>query len=440
MASIELNVNENGDVRIHEGNKSVNLSFDELQKAIQSLKYDEFNKVFDDLPKNADGEAFLNAIKTYKSAREEKHLEDHLKEYKAKLKECKAKVYPWLKEQIKEICNEDGFYNVPVASYDDKISGSVIFDAFKTYQKEVSVWKDTRFDSYLRDLIDTDYDAKDYYNSWIIDTIERNARMMGFIDEYLYLLQEEYNDNEMEMYCDIGGFEGLYYDMDEWIGETAITLMFGTKEEQNCDMGSINNMFREDFAYDNPDDRQRYFDNALTYLVEQQGHTLSELVDARYKGTDNRFLASVSQEIDNLSDYMGELTLLVKMKGNELVEFLDAIGKGEGNIIADRNNVTIGLFNEWSGAGAMFEIMPEKDVVLPCSMIRNVQINGERKSAYEYTVESVYSMSGSAWKEAEFNKNLVFVRDPDEVKKDYDLAVKKFDKYVKERQEEEKDI
>lgn len=429
MASIELNVNENGDVRIRDEKKSIILSFDELKQVITPLEYSEFNKIFDGLPNDAGKEDLFNAIKTDEIAEEEKHLE-----------ECEARVYPWLKEQIKEICDENGFYNVPTTSYDDKISSGVIFDAFKSYKEEVSKWKNADFGVCLRELIDEDYDSKDYYEMEIINIIENNAERDGLKEEYLYLLEEKYDNRETEMYNEAGGYEGLYYDMDEWIGETAITLMFGTKEEQNCDMGSINNMFREDFAYDNPNDRQRYFDNALTYLVEQQGHTLSELVDARYKGTDNRFLASVSQEIDNLSDYMGELTLLVKMKGNKLVEFLDAIGKGEGNIVADRNNVTIGLFNEWSGAGAMFEIMPEKDVVLPCSMIRNVQISGERKSVYEYTVESVYSMSGSAWKEAEFNKNLVFVRDPDEVKEDYDLAVKKFDKYVKERQEEEKDI
>lgn len=158
--------------------------------------------------------------------------------------------------------------------------------------------------------------------------------------------------------------------------------------------------------------------NALTYLIHQQGHTVDELLEKVYenppkiesqealvetKGRNEDFIQSVADEINGNYGGMTELTALTSASGEKLINLLESIAKGEDYIILQKET-EIGLFNEWSGAGSSLEITPEKDIVIPANMVRNIQF----ESSYEdrvasndgYSVDEVYGLIGSVWKKS----------------------------------------
>lgn len=187
-------------------------------------------------------------------------------------------------------------------------------------------------------------------------------------------------------------------------------------------MGSIVNAFGND--YRSPDlDRigGEDLDNALSYLVNQQGHSVTEVYDALVEcdPAEQPFIYSVREEItENSSEAMSELAALVCMDGNQMLDFLDAIEKGMDSLVLPKDYATIGVFNQWSGCGGPLDIHLEKDAVLPLSMVREFNIEGTETPG-SYTVDSVYGLVSSMW-----CPNFSY-RDGVEtgVKEDYDLAL-----------------
>ena len=187
-------------------------------------------------------------------------------------------------------------------------------------------------------------------------------------------------------------------------------------------MGSIVDAFGND--YRSPDlDRldAEDLDNALSYLVNQQGHSVTEVYDALAQGGhDDPFIKSVHEEItENSSEAMSELAALVRMDGQQILDFLDAIEMGTDSLVLPKDYATIGVFNQWSGCGGTLDIQLEKDAVLPLSMVREFSIEGQAEVPGSYTVDSVYGLVSSMW-----CPNFSY-RDGVEtgVKEDYDLAL-----------------
>ncbi len=207
-----------------------------------------------------------------------------------------------------------------------------------------------------------------------------------------------------------------------------VNIMLATDEERGGDCVSIHEQY---VAMANPDamnDPEAVFgeENGLTWLLAQQGYTMDQLRQTMKEFTDffydedgcvrervdetgqrmsleqrralfnqdhSAFLTSVCQELENQSYSMGVLTVLARMS---IQEFID-MQRGE-RLVTMPKNCEIGIFNPWNGSGSVLEIELEKDLVFPTGLVRDVQIEGV-KPEYEYTVDGVYGLIGSAWKE-----------------------------------------
>ncbi|MEE5994120.1 MAG: hypothetical protein V3G42_12920 [Oscillospiraceae bacterium] len=158
---------------------------------------------------------------------------------------------------------------------------------------------------------------------------------------------------------------------------------------------------------------QKVNDNALAYLIEQQGYTVKEVVEAfksEEKVSDSKFINSVVAEASNYFGYMGELTLLASVSGKDTTDLLEAIAKGKGSIEIssyDKNpEINLGIFNEWAGCGSLLELYLEKNVLIPTSMIRNLQVEHAGKDLnHGTTVDKTYGLIGSAWQCVELKQN-----------------------------------
>lgn len=176
-----------------------------------------------------------------------------------------------------------------------------------------------------------------------------------------------------------------------------VNILLGTEAEQNLDFASIGAMRDEGPGL--PDAEVR--DNALTWLVNQQGHTLSELQDAEANygkwGFDaaeiinGTFLASVAEEMNNFPNTMGCVTVLAEMSMHDMAELLN-----EGSTLTVPANATIGIFAPWVGGGSLLDIQLERNLVIPSDMWFDLQIEGA--GCGEYTVNNVYGLVEEAWK------------------------------------------
>lgn len=305
-------------------------------------------------------------------------------------------------------------------AYDDKIESGTIAEAFQGYRDMVAEAKEkgtepdyTTFETYLEDFI---YDKWELYDS-IEDQIKydfennRDGDEVVIVNEYLE--QEGISLGEA---LDNEGFAGVSWSLKDILSEYRMNLMFATENEKNYDMGSIPDMlpapYLDEYKGDNhtittldntlqnmtSEYQDKHFDNALSYLIHQQGYKVSQVAEVLYTGepTTNEFLQSVVDEIDNFPDYsMASLTALVKLDADGL-EALDQIAKGEGTVSLSKDTM-IGIYNEWQGTGSLLEIELAKPFVVPADMVRNVQIEGQAKEPSNYTVDDVYGLIGSAW-------------------------------------------
>ncbi len=150
---------------------------------------------------------------------------------------------------------------------------------------------------------------------------------------------------------------------------------------------------------------------SIVWLAKRQGYCKTQLQQALRKENSDEpkgFLESMRCEVINLPSCMAALTFLVKMTLRDLMELNKYIRLQDRNghyydqrknpdcgyIVIDKKAET-GLFDPWSGGGSMFEIELEKDVRLPIKFIRSALPDG----ADGYSVESVYGMPGSCWRD-----------------------------------------
>ena len=153
----------------------------------------------------------------------------------------------------------------------------------------------------------------------------------------------------------------------------------------------------------------------IVWLARQQGYTKTQLRKALKGGEDlaapSGFLRTMYQELVNLPSHMSTVTFLTKMTLRQLIEVNRALKWCEKNgdrydarknpqcgyIVLDKSTMC-GLYDPWSGGGSVLEIELEKDVKIPLKFVRSCMPDGAA-SKYEYTIESVYGMCGSAWQD-----------------------------------------
>ena len=269
---------------------------------------------------------------------------------------------------------------------------------FKTFDDFLQYHNFTTFEAFLQEQL-----WKRYYQWSELDVIENNFKYNRTEDE-LKKVEEYLKATGMSLdealYNE--GFAGVQFDVKDVVGSYKINVMLATPSEENHNMGTIPEMFGCDsgtlFSL-SADEQNKHFDNALTYLVYQQGHDLVELAEAYYSETpsDNEFIQSVADDLNNFPGYgAAELTVLVQLNNLEALEML---AKGEGNITFSPDT-TIGIYNEWDGTGSSLEIQLEKPFTIPANMVKNVQIEGQKYDYVRgYTVDDTYGLVGSCWKD-----------------------------------------
>lgn len=295
-------------------------------------------------------------------------------------------------------------------NYDDKLASGTVAEAFQGYLDVIEEAKKngtepdyTSFETYLEDYVYEKWNLWEAIDDQIWSDFGYNRTPEEAVIVNKYLEQEGISLGEA---LDNEGFAGVSWSIKDIMSNYHMNLMFATPNEQNQDMGSIPNMFYDVQELDSelqkmkPKEQEQHFDNALSYLVHQQGYQMSQVAEVLYTGepTTDEFLQSVVDELDGYATSwsMMELTALVTLDSDGL-DVLDQIAKGEGTIKLSENTM-IGLFNEWQGAGGSLEVELHKPFVVPADMVRNVQIEGQRSdSVYGYTVNDVYGLVGKAW-------------------------------------------
>ena len=306
----------------------------------------------------------------------------------------RKKYLDFLKEEIQRYCNDKKKYELSW-DYRDELSPESILSAYEHCQE--SNCPDMR--TCLSDML---FNLNPDGDEPLYDSIMKDIEHSG--DSELIAEYDPYNLSEDLI---LAGYEGMDVNLDNLLRNSTIhvNVMFATESEQNLDMGSIISSFGNDWQSPFVDfqTESKDFDNALTYLIHQQGHTVREVLEERFKNSDgfdcpDNFVASVVNEIvNNSAEAMSELTVLVKLSGNNIIDFFNAVILKNGFFEFSQSSI-VGLFNEWSGCGGVLEIELEKPFVVPINMIRNIQIEGTKQCG-SYSVNSVYGLVSSCWKD-----------------------------------------
>lgn len=307
----------------------------------------------------------------------------------------------YLTKAVKEYCDENGCIQ-NYWDYRDTASKNTIQEHTCNLinKKTDMLLVDKLFDEISEINFDWQSALEADFVAYLIENAP-NDKIKNYIDEL---------DNCCKLYDELYncGYNGIEWNIEDLLRNTTlkVNILFGTEKEQNYDMGSIVTAFGNDFQtpfktwnMDNNDvDR---LDNALTYLIHQQGHTLKEVYDnlVLEKDTKSQFIEGVCTDItNNSSEAMSELGVYIELSGRDIIDFCDNLQKGNGYIVVDKDT-NIGIFNEWSGTCGYPDNYLEKDFVVPVDMIRNVQIEGASKSKYEYTINEVCGMVDEFWKD-----------------------------------------
>ena len=310
-----------------------------------------------------------------------------------------------LTEIITAFTDAHGERKYSKTSYDDEVSAEFVESVFDDYKDAKEKGLEDTFKEYYESRLQEEQD------SYLIETADSDAEY--YISHYLMndikaVLPEGYElspDLQDELQFDLMNSGEFYVAISSFAEETfpklKINILLATPEESNYDCASIYDMrclafgetiegFRVcSFAEEDRDECRRTCNNMLTNLVYQQGHTLSEVFND--DKTKNKFINSVRQEIVNHTHNIGTLTVLAEVD----YDTLSLIADGK-DIVVDKG-AEVGIFDEWHGSGSLFEIDLEDSFTISKENIFEVQFEkGSRR--HTYTVDSVYGLIGSCWK------------------------------------------
>lgn len=318
----------------------------------------------------------------------------------------------YMKNRIKEIIdahcypNEDGGFEI-YKHYDDELSDETII---KCSQCNNPVFA-------LEDMFaDWEYDyACEYGEPELLKEIKYRLDYdeLDFYKEH----EDEIRDYICENYY-------WYYDMKDWNRYVEVNIMVDTGNcnyDFTCD--NVLNWYGTSGGYGS----NGYFDDnsSMKWLAKTQGkfqkleketravykHVTGEDENNNYLNrpqSEDKFISSCIQELENISSHMSTITFLVSMPIFEFFKLKETMKieaelnksynaeerKGTGYIVLDKS-VMCGLFDPWQGGGSVLEIELERDVKLPIKYIFDATVDGEKK--YGYDVDEVYGLVGSCW-------------------------------------------
>ncbi|MGJ0987958.1 hypothetical protein ACR76E_14620 [Thomasclavelia ramosa] len=319
----------------------------------------------------------------------------------------------WLRDEVGWHCNSRGCYEA-FWDYDDSVTPDQMAEACANYEE-------AGFASPLNYLDESIMEKPGFIGALENELISAITRDAATAPEGVGEQWVESGDIWGDL--ESAGYEGIDANVEDLLSNSSfnVNVFFATEAEENFDMGSIVHAFGNDYREPRLEDVDAEdLDNALSYLVNQQGHSIAEV----YGNGDNAFIRSVREEIDeNSSEAMSELCALVRMDGQQMLDFIEKQHEATDSLVLPKDYATMGIFNQWAGCGGMLDIQLEKDAVLPLSMVREFQIEGVRGDTNlwgGYTVDEVYGLVGSAWMPVHYGEGT-----ETGVKEDYNFALDK---------------
>lgn len=315
----------------------------------------------------------------------------------------------WLRDEVGWHCNSRGYYEA-FWDYDDSVTPDQMAEACANYEE-------AGFASPLNYLDESIMEKPGFIEALENELISAITRDAATAPEGVGEQWVESGDIWGDL--ESAGYEGIDANVEDLLSNSSfnVNVFFATEAEENFDMGSIVHAFGNDYRDPRLEDVDAEdLDNALSYLVNQQGHSIAEV----YGNGDNAFIRSVREEIDeNSSEAMSELCALVRMDGQQMLDFIEKQHEAKDSLVLPKDYATVGIFNQWAGCGGMLDIRLEKDAVLPLSMVRGFQVEGQ-PDPDGYTVNETYGLVGSAWMPVHYREGT-----ETGVKEDYSLALDK---------------
>lgn len=295
----------------------------------------------------------------------------------------------YLKSKIDEDCNSSKRYEV-YWDYRDELEPGTVKRIV-----EQAIENDTTVESELED--------------WLWEINDTSEIEEPFLDDVSKNIPEELEDYALDrdLYDDLqeAGYNGVDMNAKELLdnAEVKVNIMFATPEEQNSDMGNLITSFGswKDPEYDYIVENTEVLDNAMTYLIHQQGHSLKEYYqcllenpggfDMKHKST---FIEScVDDCVNNSSDAMSGIMCLTRLTPYELYDLYKAMKNGTPNVEFSKDTYC-GTVNIWAGSGGL-GVSLEKPLIMPSSYITHVQVEGAKDS--NYTVDEIFGLVGECW-------------------------------------------
>lgn len=305
----------------------------------------------------------------------------------------REKYLSFLKELLKDSLNENGCYEL-FWDYSDGLNPRDIREAIENYKDSGYV----TFTDYLAEkLYELNFDGDSEMLAGIKKAVEAS-------DDAEILAEHE----KADFYESVqeAGYNGIDVNLDGLISNTSIyvNIMLATEKEENYDMASIVTAYGHYKLPDVHEVDEDVLDNALTWLIHQQGYSVCEVFKCLFENPtgfgyehENNFVESIVDEIvNNTSEALSEVTMLVRLSGQQIIDFFNYFAEDGTQNICIKKNAEVGIFNEWAGCGGCIGILLDKDVVVPKSMIRGYQIEDSGESS---CVGDVYGLSGAAYKD-----------------------------------------
>ena len=311
----------------------------------------------------------------------------------------------WGKQALLDCNYGDTTIQILPAGYDDYIRTETIKAAFERYCDNTEGC--STFSAYLENFvcektfneIGTDLEYE------LLESIKEKASERS--EDFAAALELYIDGRSPNEVMEVFGYEGFTFDLTDFLKNNyRFNLMMATENELNFDSCSLMQCYGDipSTAKLSETDFQKYADNALSYLIQQQGHTIEEAMNvmAGTEKTKNEFINSIRDEVESHSYDMGLLTVCVSVYGQEVLDVLDAIASKEQNLkFSEQTNLCI--HDKWNGSTSAIEVTLENDAVFPSSMVHEVQFESTGRDdlvaqvSHEWTVNEVCDLIGSVW-------------------------------------------
>lgn len=301
----------------------------------------------------------------------------------------------FLKDAISNLCNANGAYEV-WWDCGDRVEPSQVRAAVQEFESAGYASPQ----AYLECV--TFQDAAIYHQDEFLKELGEMAEQSGgeVAREYRRALDEGTIWDDL----DRSGYKGVDLMMESALSQSRIdvNLLFATEEELNRDTCSIVDAFGSSCSSPRAESLDAGdLDNALSYLVNQQGYSITDLYAALDDAMiDSTFIQTAADEVDeNSSECTSCLVALLATDALTYIELCGIAGKEGHDVILPKSDCTIGIFDKEQGCGGALGICPERDVVMPSELIFEVQAERAGGTLRDgYTVDQAYGLVPEAWR------------------------------------------